>query len=337
MDEAIFKLYSNGYKTSRDAYIYNFSRDACAENARKMVGDYLGAMRAMGKFKNGSPTDEIIREITGRYSSYVRWDRELKNNLKRKKSVSYQPEHVTATQYRPFVRQHCYVEYTLANNKYQMDRIFPDSASENRAIYVPGVGSTKPFSALVVDTMPDLHLVAFGQCFPRYRYQERGGRAEHTSGNWPGTGAARQTSRRRHCAPSGCATTTTRSPRTRSSDYVYGVLHAPVYRRRFADDLTKELPRIPLAPDFHAFGAAGRELAELHLGYEACEEYPLEVVFAHSGEPLPELLRIGRQAMRFDDDEKNDAPDERACEPTWNPRFGALVSGQRANTARVVH
>ena len=43
VDDAIFKLYSNGYKTSRDAFIYNFSRDACAENARKMVGDYLGA------------------------------------------------------------------------------------------------------------------------------------------------------------------------------------------------------------------------------------------------------------------------------------------------------
>ena len=46
-DEAIFKLYSNGYKTSRDAYIYNFSRDACAANARAMVDDYLGALREL--------------------------------------------------------------------------------------------------------------------------------------------------------------------------------------------------------------------------------------------------------------------------------------------------
>ena len=79
-DEAVFKLYSNGYKTSRDAYIYNFSFNACAENARKMVGDYLGALRELDEFNNGSPTDEIIHEITGRHSSNVRWDRELKNN-----------------------------------------------------------------------------------------------------------------------------------------------------------------------------------------------------------------------------------------------------------------
>ena len=73
-DEAVFKLYSNGYKTSRDAYIYNFSFDACAENARRMVEDYLGALREVDEFKNGSPTDEIIHEITLRHSSNVRWD-----------------------------------------------------------------------------------------------------------------------------------------------------------------------------------------------------------------------------------------------------------------------
>ena len=33
-DDAIFSLYSRGHVTGRDAYIYNFSRDACAENAQ---------------------------------------------------------------------------------------------------------------------------------------------------------------------------------------------------------------------------------------------------------------------------------------------------------------
>ena len=79
MDEAIFKLFSNGYKTGRDAYVYNFSRDACTKNARKMVDDYLGAWRELDEFKNGSPSDEIIHEITGRHSSNLRWDGKLKN------------------------------------------------------------------------------------------------------------------------------------------------------------------------------------------------------------------------------------------------------------------
>ena len=61
---------------------------------------------------------------------------------------------------------------------------------------------------------------------------------------------------------------------------------------------------MPFAEDFCAFARAGRALAELHLGYETCEEYPLETVFSQSGEPRPEHFRIGAQAMRFADDDK---------------------------------
>ena len=53
------------------------------------------------------------------------------------------------------------------------EKYFRSDGSENRAICVPGVGSTKPFSVLVVDRMPDLHFLAFGQCLPRYRFVER--------------------------------------------------------------------------------------------------------------------------------------------------------------------
>ena len=87
-------------------------------------------------------------------------------------------------------------------------------------------------------------------------------------------------------------------------DYVYGVLHAPGYRERFANDLAKELPRLPLAHDFHAFARAGRELAELHLGYETCQEYPLDVTFTQLGEPRPEQFRVGERAMRYSDNDR---------------------------------
>ena len=87
-------------------------------------------------------------------------------------------------------------------------------------------------------------------------------------------------------------------------DYVYGVLHCPEYRTRFANDLAKDLPRIPMAANFEVFAEAGERLAELHLGYEAGEEYRLEVLFEGPGEPKPEHYRIGERAMRFADDEK---------------------------------
>ncbi len=297
-DEAVFKLFSNGYKTSRDAYIYNFSRDACAETARRMVGGYMDAMRALEEVR--APD---VEDVTRRHSSHVRWDRELKNNLRRRRTATYSPDNIWTTQYRPFVKQNCYVEYVLVNNKCQQDSIFPASDSENHAICVPGVGSTKPFSALVVDTMPDLHCVAFGQCFPRYRYRQRAG----AQGELPGIESDVE-------RIDNISDTALRAFRARYNDatiakdavfdYVYGVLHAPGYRERFVNDLAKELPRIPFAPDFHAFAKAGRELAELHLGYETCAQYPLELAFAHEGEPRTERFRIGKRAMRFADGEK---------------------------------
>ena len=58
--------------------------------------------------------------------------------------------------------------------------------------------------------------------------------------------------------------------------YVYGLLHHPAYREKYADCLKKELPRIPFAPDFWAFAEAGRELAHWHLDYEDVDPYRLK-------------------------------------------------------------
>ena len=89
-------------------------------------------------------------------------------------------------------------------------------------------------------------------------------------------------------------------------NYIYGVLHAPAYRKRFSNDLSKELPRIPFASDFRTFAAGGHELARIHLGYETCEEYPLELHCERTGEPRPEHFRIGTRKMRWADPEKTE-------------------------------
>ena len=231
--------------------------------------------------------------------------------MQRRKIAVYSPDNIWTTQYRPFVKQHCYADFTFSQMKYQMDRIFPEADSGNRVICV----SIKRFSALIVDTMPDLHLDVTGtQCFPRYRYGERphddllyGNSDPERIDNISDTALR---TFREHYQDNAIT-------KDDLFDYVYGVLHAPGYRQRFANDLAKELPRVPFAPDFHAFAEAGRALAELHLGYETCPEYPLGVrvsgqpggdLFGPSESVLeskPELFRIGTRAMRFKDDPKS--------------------------------
>jgi predicted helicase len=62
--------------------------------------------------------------------------------------------------------------------------------------------------------------------------------------------------------------------------YIYGLLHSEDYKKRYADNLSKELPRIPAVKkfaDFQAFSQAGRKLADLHIGYESVTPYPVEI------------------------------------------------------------
>ena len=90
--------------------------------------------------------------------------------------------------------------------------------------------------------------------------------------------------------------------------YVYGVLHSPLYRQRYQNNLRRELPRIPMAADFWAFSKAGRELSALHLGYESCPEYELTEERAFEGEVKPELhYQLGTRRMQFTNKAQKDA------------------------------
>ncbi|AEJ44347.1 putative helicase [Alicyclobacillus acidocaldarius subsp. acidocaldarius Tc-4-1] len=86
--------------------------------------------------------------------------------------------------------------------------------------------------------------------------------------------------------------------------YVYGVLHASDYRERFASDLRRELPRIPFASDFWAFSQAGRKLAELHIGYEKVDPFPLEESIS-SNAPEDPWERYRVKKMRFARDKRD--------------------------------
>lgn len=83
--------------------------------------------------------------------------------------------------------------------------------------------------------------------------------------------------------------------------YVYGLLHSPLYVARYQNNLRRELPRIPMAPDFWAFCDAGRKLTELHLNYETCPEYPLLEVPNAMGERPAEHLLLTKSKMQFVD------------------------------------
>jgi predicted helicase len=62
--------------------------------------------------------------------------------------------------------------------------------------------------------------------------------------------------------------------------YVYGVLEDPIYREKYALNLKRELPRIPIYGDFWRWADWGEKLMALHIGYETVEPWPLERIDA---------------------------------------------------------
>ena len=271
-DDAIFRLYSLGLLTSRDPYIYNFSRDACAENAWRMTQDYLDAL---SEFKEN--LEITIDEAMSQYNSNIKWTGNLKDNLRQRKKTKFSGDYIRRVIYRPFVATNCYANYIFIHRKHQMDQIFPNNTSKNRMICVSNKGSRVPFSVLITDTISDVNFYDSGtQCFPRYQYLKPSNTPNATP-TFDGideppdridniSDTALQAFRDNYHD-----NTITKDD---IFDYIYGVLHAPSYREEFANDLSKMLPHIPYAPDFHDFAEAGAALAELHLNYETCERYP---------------------------------------------------------------
>ena len=300
-DDAIFKIYSNGYQTGKDNYIYNFSRDVCARNAQRMTQVYLAAISELEE----NP-ELTLKQVMHRHNSNIKWDDTLEKQLKQKKKTEFRESYIRKALYRPFIATNCYADYIFAQRTGKMPLIFPDSSSENRVICVPGIGSKNAFSALITSTTIDRNFNEAGaRCYPRYCYPKPPD-TQNATGTFDGiddppdridniSDTALRAFRKRY--PNESIT------KDDIFDYVYGILHAPSYRDQFANDLSKVMPRIPYASDFRPLAEAGKALADLHLNYETCKQYPLELIFAHDGEPQPHHFLLGKRAMRFADDE----------------------------------
>ena len=173
---------------------------------------------------------------------------------------------------------------------YQLDKLLPNIKKNNLVICMSSPGDMKDFSCLIIDSIPDLHLVATTQCFPLYYYMEN----KNKQTSWLDENATDDYIRR-----DGITDWILKEVRTRYSTkaitkemifyYVYGLLHSKDYRERFAADLKKSLPRIPIVDsldDFMDFYKAGMRLADLHLNYETVAPYPDVIVRGDRQVPL---------------------------------------------------
>ena len=262
--DVIFHTFSNGVVTARDAWTYNFNRNALTENINRLIGTYNAEI---DRWKRHENRDANVDDFVVYDEAKIKWTDRLKQDLKRGKTANFSQEKARTSLYRPFAKLNLYFDRMMNQRVYVFPSIFPTSETEqeNRVICVSGLGSNRPFQTLMVSLIPCFDILEKTQCFPFYTYNEDGENRRENITDWV------LAQFRAHY----------RDDTINKWDifhYVYGLLHHPDYRERYQANLKRELPRLPFGSDFWGFAKAGQRLGEIHVGYETVPEYPLAFI-----------------------------------------------------------
>jgi predicted helicase len=343
----MFRNYSSGLKTNRDAWCYNFSESELRRNIGRAIRFYNSEVKRWADATPKQREGGIAKFITIDATKFS-WDYQQRIDVEKGRRYRENDQGYRISTYRPFTRVHAYFERSLNNRVYQLPKMFPDRASENQVICLQAPGGSKAFSAIVTDCIPDLHLIGDSQCFPLYVYASVDGGDEEQEGEDTASGAQAPL----NFGAGGKATVSadangrlTQDGKYRVLDaitdealerfkaaysgekvskkdlfyYVYGLLHSEDYRRRYANNLTKELPHIPAVKrfaDFRAFTEAGIALAKLHLGFDTAKPYSARIEFAKKRTSLTDedyrvvKMRFGRPQGGVDDNESGEVQEK---------------------------
>ena len=259
--DVIFKTYSLGVSTNRDAWVYNFNRNRLAENMSGMIENYNAEVARWGQ---RTDRDTNLDDFVVSDDEKIKWSSTLKRKVQSSQFATFTDAKIRQSLYRPFTRLNLYFDRVMNDRVLMFPSIFPtfETEKENQVICVPSIGGRTDFWCYLTNGIPNLTITSTDgtQCFPFYIYDEDGTNRRENITDW----ALAQF-------------------RTHYEDdtitkwdifhYTYGFLHHPEYREKYEANLKRDLPHIPFATDFWGFAEAGARLANLHVTYESQPEY----------------------------------------------------------------
>ena len=298
--ETFFTMTSNGVVTSRDSWVYSYSKVNLEKNMKETIGFYNKEVEKILEVRN-KDKNKAIEDIIDINPRNISWSRDLKKKANSYKFDEFNSENIVISLYRPFTKQYLYFNKFWNECQYQQDKL-----KNNKVIFITGTGGKKGFSTLISNILIDFNSMDAGaNCYPLY-YIEEDNKNKDKSLFETLDGIENENKKDGvsdyifNLAKEKYSTKITKED---IFYYVYGFLHNEDYKKEFEADLNKLTPRLPLVDDYNIFKSysdIGRELANLHLNYENIEGDKIVIV---EGE---ESNNFKVEKMRFENKDQKD-------------------------------
>lgn len=252
-----------GISTNRDAWIYSFSKRCLENKVQTLIGTYTGELNSGSNIPSN------------RNGKDIKWSPKLEQLLKRGQPIKFDENNIRLGLYRPYTKKYLYYDNKLVERPGLYYKQFGDS---NEVIFTTGRGASKDFSVLATDLIPDIQLLMNGQGFMRYNNESSENDLVPPDRDNVSTTFATKL---------GLTTDETYA-------YVYGLLNSTEYQQKYANDLKKDLARIPIVKNMRQYVTIGQQLLDVHINYEDAEPYAGCKVTMHADKPS---YRV--QKMRF--------------------------------------
>ena len=245
---------------------YNSERERCRTELDSQESNGI-------VFSSKAMSDSFLTNIKNTDKTKISWsaglDRLWLNNIPLEHGFE-----TRVVMYRPFCKKFVSFNTNLIERLSRWLSIFPEDSKDNLVICTSGIGGNKGFSTLITNCIQDVQLMFNCQCYPLYMY-DKIENCSYTQMSLFESIEEKSTEYKKRFTISDIALTKYRSiygDRITKEDifyYLYAVLHSKDYISSYGDNLAKEMVRIPTLEKFPKYVEIGRQLAELHLNYEA--------------------------------------------------------------------
>ena len=257
-DKVVFFQNIIGVSTNRDSWVYGFSEQETLANSKRLIENYNYEVVRLSDISIAEKKDCLNRK-----DDFIKWSAKLEDSILKSKKIQFDKNSVVKSLYRPFTKKYLYYDNDIVERPGQWYKKF---GKNNLVILTTGRGVSRDFSPLVTNLIPNMDSLEKSQNFMRYDNEVDETSLFQNNDNMNQVFADKL-----------------ELSLDETFAYVYGLLNSREYQEKYANDLKKDLARIPILKNKEKYVEVGQKLMNLHLNYEEVPVYDgVEITIAEN-------------------------------------------------------